>query len=218
MRVIGGRLGGRRLLAAQGTTTRPTTDRVREALFSRLESRYGLSDAVVLDVFAGTGALAIEALSRGAAGALCVENDESALVALRRNVSALELGGSLRIAAEDFRTALRVQAEAGAEFDGVFVDAPYAKGLTEEALELLDTGGLVAVQGWVAVETARREKAQRRVGSLVLQREDEYGDTKLLLYERPGDAAGEARRGCDREQTNEARSQQADEPEPEENL
>lgn len=216
--MIGGRFGGRRLIAARGTTTRPTADRVREALFSRLESRYGLSDAAVLDVFAGTGALAIEALSRGAAGALCIENEKSALAALRRNVSALALGDSLRIAPEDFRTALRAQAKAGAEFDGVFVDAPYAKGLTEEALELLDTLGLVAGSGWVAVETARREKAQRRVGSLVLQREDEYGDTRLLLYERPGDATGEARRGCDREQTDQAQPQQADEPEPEEKL
>lgn len=216
--MIGGRLGGRRLVTAQGTTTRPTADRVREALFSRLESRYGLSDATVLDIFAGTGALAIEAISRGAAGALCIENEKSALAVLRRNVSALELAGSLRIAAEDFRTVLRAQARAGAEFDGVFVDAPYAKGLTEEALELLDTGGLVAARGWVAVETARREKAQRRVGGLVLQREDEYGDTKLLLYERPGDAAGEARRGCDREQTGQMQPQRADEPGPEEKL
>jgi len=206
------------LVAAQGTTTRPTADRVREALFSRLESRYVLSDASVLDVFAGTGSLAIEALSRGAAAALCIENAKAALAALRRNVAALELGGNLRIAAEDFRTALRAQAAARREFDGVFVDAPYDKGLTEEALEMLDAGALVASQGWVAVETARREKAQRRVGGLVLQREDEYGDTKLLLYERLGEAAGAARRGYDVEQAELAEPERADRSEPEENV
>jgi len=167
----------------------------------------------VLDIFAGTGALAIEAISRGAATALCIESGKSALTALRRNVCALGVGDSLRIAAADFRTALRAQAAAGVEFDGVFVDAPYAKGLTEEALEMLDAGGLVAEQGWIAVETARREIAPRRVGSLVMQREDEYGDTKLLLYERLGDVAGEAASGGDQEQAGGVEPQPAEEPE-----
>jgi len=215
VRVIGGRLGGRRLVAAQGTTTRPTADRVREALFSRLESRYGLSDARVLDVFAGTGALAIEAVSRGAAGALCIESGKSALAALRRNVSALALERSVRVLAGDFRSALRAQAQAGATFDGVFVDAPYAKDLTRETLELLDAGALVAERGWVAAETSTREKPLPRVGRLVLQRQDAYGDTMLLLYERSGDATGEdARAGGIRTEAQEP--QPTDVPEPKE--
>lgn len=174
------------MIAAQGTTTRPTSDRVREALFSRLQSRYGLEGARILDVFAGTGALAIEALSRGARSALCIEHEKAALAALRRNVAALGLGNSLEIAARDFRSALAVQAGKRATFDGVFLDPPYEQGLAEEALGLLDADSLVALDGWVVAETATREKLPSRVGSLLLQREDEYGHTRLLLYERQG--------------------------------
>jgi 16S rRNA (guanine966-N2)-methyltransferase len=86
MRVIGGTFGGRRLRAVEGHVTRPTSDRVREALFSRVEARYGLAGAVVLDVFSGTGALAIEALSRGAHRAVCIELEKRALDTLRGNL------------------------------------------------------------------------------------------------------------------------------------
>lgn len=149
----------------------------------------------MLDVFAGTGALAIEAVSRGAAAALCIENGKPALAALRHNISALALDASVRVVADDFRSALRAQAREGGRFDGVFVDAPYARNLTRETLELLDAGGLVAAGGWVAAETAKREEPLPRVGSLVLQREDAYGDTRLLLYERMDEAAGDERAG-----------------------
>ncbi|HYC00231.1 MAG TPA: 16S rRNA (guanine(966)-N(2))-methyltransferase RsmD [Candidatus Limnocylindrales bacterium] len=186
MRVIGGTLGGRRLVAAQGRDTRPTTDRVREALFSRLESRYGLSGARVLDVFAGTGALAIEALSRGAASAVCIENDRNALAALRRNLDALGLRDRVKVVAADFRDALAAEARGGASFEGVLLDPPYAQGMAAAGLALLDSLGLVAPTGWVVAEVGRRENAPERVGSLTRQREDVYGDTKLALYERPG--------------------------------
>jgi 16S rRNA (guanine966-N2)-methyltransferase len=106
MRVIGGTFGGRRLRAVEGHVTRPTSDRVREALFSRLEARYGLEGSSVLDVFAGTGALAIEALSRGASRAVCIELERRAIETLRGNLRELELVNKVRVMGDDYRRVL----------------------------------------------------------------------------------------------------------------
>lgn len=212
MRVIGGSFGGRRLKAADGQATRPTSDRVREALFSRLESRYELAGAFVLDVFAGTGALAIEAISRGAARAICVELERRALDALKANVRELELGTKVRVMADDYRRVLaRLAGDAKGtpakpapkrkSFDGVFVDPPYGKGLAVAALEALADLGLVRPGGWVAVEVGRREDLPEVVlgpqGDLRRVREDMYGDTRLALYEA-GAGAPSDQTGADR--------------------
>lgn len=204
MRVIGGTFGGRRLKAAEGHATRPTSDRVREALFSRLESRYGLSGAFVLDVFAGTGALAIEAVSRGAARAICVETERRALDALKANVRELDLASRVRVMADDYRRGFaRLAGEAKGtaarpaptrkSFDGVFLDPPYGKGLAVAALEALAGFGIVRPGGWVSVEVGRREELPETVagprGDLRRVREDTYGDTKLALYEARARAA-----------------------------
>ena len=195
MRVIGGAFGGRRLRAVEGAGTRPTSDRVREALFGRLESRYGLEGSVVLDAFAGTGALAIEAISRGASKAVCIEVDRRAMETLRGNLRAFALAGRVRVLGEDFRRMLPMLAAEGLRFEGAFVDPPYGKGLAVEALEVLAAKGLVVDGGWVAVETARREELPAVVGDaaatrLVQVRDDAYGDTRLALYE--AEAAGRA--------------------------
>ncbi len=202
MRVIGGTFGGRRLRAADGQATRPTSDRVREALFSRLESRYGLAGAFVLDVFAGTGALAIEAVSRGAARAICVETERRALDALKSNVRELDLDAKVRVMADDYRRGLaRLAGETKGtaaqpapkrkSFDGVFLDPPYGKGLAVAALEALAGFGLVKPGGWVVVEVGRREELPQTVsgprGDLRLVRDDRYGDTRLALFEAGAD-------------------------------
>src|SRR6202034_3811578 len=123
MRVIAGRLGGRRLSAPRGRTTRPTSDRVREALFSMLGPIDGTS---VLDLFAGTGALGIEALSRGAAKALFVERDAAAVAALKGNLARLELGEpQARVRVGEALAALRSARSARETYDLVFVDPPY---------------------------------------------------------------------------------------------
>src|SRR6185369_14004390 len=140
MRIIGGTFGGRRLRAVEGHATRPTSDRVREALFSRIDARYGLEGATVLDLFAGTGALAIEALSRGARRAFCVELERRAIETLRANLRDLALEERVRVIGDDYRKVLvRMAGEgpaataSGAQggkpsgkrhFDGVFVDPP----------------------------------------------------------------------------------------------
>jgi 16S rRNA (guanine(966)-N(2))-methyltransferase RsmD len=186
MRIIGGTFGGRRLRAVEGRRTRPTSDRVREALFSRIEARYGLEGASVLDVFAGTGALAIEALSRGASRAVCIELERRALETLRQNVRDLELTAKVRVIGDDYRKALaRLRS-----FHGVFIDPPYGTGLASDALAAVASLGLVKDGGWVTVEIGRREETAEIVEGpeLVLRRvrEDEYGDTKLALYEAEG--------------------------------
>ena len=183
MRVIAGSFGGRRLVAVPGDVTRPTADRVREALFSRLQSRYGLEGANVLDLFAGTGALGIEAMSRGAHALVSVERSRNAARVLLENLRSLGLAGRAELLVRDFEAALDDLAAAGRVFEGVFVDPPYGYGLAVRALEIVERAGLLARGAWVAVETADEEELPTTVGRVVRVREDVYGDTKLTLYE-----------------------------------
>jgi len=183
MRVIAGTLGGRRLTPVPGTTTRPTADRVREALFSRLQSRYGLQGASVLDLFAGTGALGIEALSRGAGRLVSVEIDRRAARVLIANLQACALEGRTEVHVRDAAVVIDVLGRQNARFEGVFVDPPYGVGLALDALERLERAAIVAEGGWVVLETSADEDLPERAGRLALVREDLYGDTKLALYE-----------------------------------
>jgi len=187
MRIIGGTLGGRRLAAVPGSATRPTADRVREALFSRLESRFGLNGGSVLDLFAGTGALAIEALSRGCGRVVCVECARPATVVLRRNLVSMGLDQRAWVLAEDWKPALARLARRGRRFRGVFVDPPYRQGLAQRVLGGSDLAALLLPGAWVSVEAAREEVLAVSDQRLVKVREDCYGDTKLALYERAGD-------------------------------
>jgi 16S rRNA (guanine966-N2)-methyltransferase len=125
LRVIAGSAGGRRLSAPRGDQIRPTTGRVKEAVFSALTSRERLQGATVLDVYSGTGALAIEALSRSAARAVLVEHDRSALEVLRRNLSVTGTAKSASVIASDVETFLAGPPPADAPFDLVFCDPPY---------------------------------------------------------------------------------------------
>jgi 16S rRNA (guanine966-N2)-methyltransferase len=177
MRVIAGRLGGRRLVAPRGLATRPTTDRVREALFSALGP---LSGARVLDLFAGTGALGIEALSRGASRAVFVESARPAIAALRENLQALDLGAVTRVLAQP--AAKPIPAGEG-PFDLVFADPPYAA-LAE--LPPLLAALALAPGARVIVEHASRDAAPA-VAGLEARPTRVYGDTAITVY----DAAGE---------------------------
>ncbi len=150
MRIIAGQWRGRPLLAPQGDATRPTADRTREALFSMLTSRVGSFEELrVADLFAGTGALGLEALSRGAAHCTFVERDREALSALKANIAKLGATG----------TDVRAQAAegfSGGPFDVVFMDPPYGSGLGQKVLPrlALETGA------WVSIETAFNENIE----------------------------------------------------------
>ena len=178
--LLAGRHRGRRLEVPPGVSVRPTQARVRKSLFDLLEHspRVGqvLTGASVLDLFAGTGALGLEALSRGAAAATFVERDPAAAAALARNVAALGEQHRARILRAD---SLRLPASGfAAEF--VFVDAPYGEGLAGPALDAARAAGWVAVAGIAAVELGRRE-AFPIPGGCCLIDERAYGTTRLCL-------------------------------------
>ena len=177
MRVVAGRFGGRRLAAPPGRETRPTSDRVREALFALLGPLDGLA---VLDLFAGCGALGIEALSRGAATAAFVDSAPAAAKAVRANLDALALDAELR--RQDARAFLRSARAAARQYDLVFLDPPYrlAAELGRELSQLLD--GVLAPAGRIVSESDRRTPLDLE---LPMTDERRYGDTLIRIHERP---------------------------------
>jgi len=156
MRVVGGRLRGRALAAPKSMAIRPTADRLRESLFNILTHAHGdpVSGARVLDLFAGTGALGIEALSRGAAFALFVDDKAEARALLRENVAALGLGGVTRTFRRD--AAALGDAHPLEPFTLAFLDPPYGQGLAEKALAAARAGGWLAADALIVVEEAAK--------------------------------------------------------------
>ncbi|HVP30478.1 MAG TPA: 16S rRNA (guanine(966)-N(2))-methyltransferase RsmD [Myxococcota bacterium] len=183
MRVIAGRFGGRRLRAPRGAGVRPTSERVREALFSALEPVEG---ARVLDLFAGTGALGIEALSRGASRAVFVESAHHALEVLRANLASLALGETeARVCPGDARAALRRLAASGERFDLVFMDPPYAAGLLASVLQAVVQARILAAGARVVVESSRRHPVPAVEGLSPIDAR-RYGDTTLTQLAAAG--------------------------------
>jgi 16S rRNA (guanine(966)-N(2))-methyltransferase RsmD len=174
MRVVAGRHGGRTLVAPRGSATRPTSDRVREALFSILASVEG---ARVLDLFAGSGALGIEALSRGAAHATFVDSAEAAVASIRRNLE--ELGERAVVLRMPVLRALACSPVDAGQYDLVFLDPPYrlAGSLGPELSPALSP--LLAPQARVVVESDRRDPL---ILELPLLRERQYGDTLIRVH------------------------------------
>jgi 16S rRNA (guanine966-N2)-methyltransferase len=185
MRVVAGSARGRRLRAPRGHAVRPTTDRVKEAVFSMLESRTALADAAVLDLFAGSGGLGIEALSRGAAAAVFVEPGRAAAAALRANLRAARLRAEI-LTVPAARAVARLAA-AGRRFDVVFLDPPYDRGWINPTLALLDEVRLMAAGGWIVVEHGRGEEPAARIGGLVRKASRCYGDTRVALFSAEGE-------------------------------
>jgi 16S rRNA (guanine966-N2)-methyltransferase len=150
VRVISGHLRGRRLGAVPGLATRPTTDRTREALFNILGP--SVADCKVLDLFAGTGALAIEALSRGAQSALLVDNNKTALATIRKNIATCGLADVATVRHFDLRRRLSLLGTYSNYFDLVFMDPPYHRRLVESTLDRLHTSGALAQEALIVVE------------------------------------------------------------------
>lgn len=182
MRVIAGSARGRRLEAPPGRSVRPTADRVKEALFSMLGSRVDLAEAVLLDLFAGSGALGIEALSRGAAAVVFVEQDAAARRLLGANLERCGLGGHGRVIGQPARAALIRLAAEGARFDGVLMDPPYGRGLARRTLEQLAAGPLLRPGAWVAAEHHLEDRLAEAYGTLRLTTAKRYGKTGVSLY------------------------------------
>lgn len=204
MRVIAGKFGGRRLAAAS-SGTRPTTDRVREAVFSALDARGRLRERVVLDLFAGSGALGIEALSRGAAAAFFVEREKRCCRSLESCLKTLGAAESARVLCEDaFRICRGVRpaqlkthlSELGLSttgFDLIFADPPYDEPRTNELPQLLAAAGLVTAGATMVIESRQvwsnpaEDAAPAGVPLPRLENSREYGETVIsyLLFEPP---------------------------------
>jgi 16S rRNA (guanine966-N2)-methyltransferase len=183
MRIVGGSLRGRVLKAPQSQTIRPTSDRLRESIFDILAHAYddAVADANVVDLFAGTGALGLEALSRGASRALFVDDGTEARALLRANIEALGLGGVTRVFRRD-ATKLG-QAPPGEVFSLAFLDPPYGKGLTSRALASLVTGGWLAQDALVLIEEAAESSIVLPKG-LAEREVRRYGDTQIIIVRR----------------------------------
>ena len=176
MRVVGGVYGGRRLVAPPGAATRPTSDRVREALFSILGA--SVQGARVLDLFAGSGALGIEALSRGAASTVFVDRSHEAIGALRANLGALGIDADVRTA--EARAALRTASARGEAYDLVFLDPPYRRAaeLGRDLSERLPA--VLAAGARVVTESDRRAPLELELPVAVERR---YGDTVIRIHD-----------------------------------
>ena len=180
MRVVGGRLRGRTLAAPKTNTIRPTSDRLRESLFNILAHAYGdpAGGARVLDLFAGTGALGIEAISRGAAFCLFVDDGAEARALIRQNVEALGLGQVTRVFRRD---ATKLGAAHPVEpFGLVFLDPPYRKGFAQPALAALRDGGWLVPEALVVVEEAADAELAAPAGYEELERRS-YDDTTIVM-------------------------------------
>ena len=182
MRIVGGDFRGRPLATPRGDATRPTTDRTREAVFNVLAHRFGerLQHARVLDLFAGTGALGLEALSRGAAYAVFIEEGVEGRGLIRANVEAFGLTGRTKI----FRRDATRLGEAGSlgPFGLVFADPPYGKGLGERALRSAREGGWLAPGALCVVEEAASASFEPGEGFSVIDQRS-YGDTVIRFVE-----------------------------------
>jgi 16S rRNA (guanine966-N2)-methyltransferase len=180
MRIVGGRLRGRSLAAPKSQAIRPTADRLREALFNILIHAYDdpVSDARVLDLFAGTGALGFEALSRGAAFALFVDDGAEARALLRENVAALGLGGVTRIFRRD---AVKLgMAHPVEPFSLAFLDPPYGKDLARRALDAARGGGWLMPDALAVVEETAQADFTAPEGFDELERRS-YDDTEFIV-------------------------------------
>jgi 16S rRNA (guanine(966)-N(2))-methyltransferase RsmD len=175
-----------RLTTPAGTTTRPTSDRVKEALFNIISSRFLLDDARVLDICAGTGSLGIEALSRGALSCLFIENDRNALVSLEKNVSDSRLKSRSEVAAMDAVKALSLSARSGKKYDIVFFDPPYNSGLYLLIPEALTSLGVLGVNALVVAECAAKNTLPEAFGPLARFDRRVYGDTALDFFTLEG--------------------------------
>jgi len=177
MRIISGAWRGRTLEAPPGLATRPTADRVREALFSMLVSRLGsFEDLRVADLFAGSGALGFEALSRGAAHATFVESSAATAAVIRR--SSAKLGADVKILGGSAMALPRSE-----PFDLIFADPPYAPGSGSGAIKSVAAAGWLAVGGWMSVETSRDDKVDP--GDFIQDTTRVVGRARLTLLRHP---------------------------------
>jgi len=182
MKVIGGAARGRKLKVPKGLAVRPTTARVKESLFNILP--HDLSGLRLLDLFAGSGNVSIEALSRGAVEAVLVDESARSAAAIHENLNRLELNRRAQVWVVSVARSLRKLDKAGEKFDLIFLDPPYDKGLVTITLQAIGKSSLLNPAGIVVVEHSGREVIKPNYGDLILNDRRRYGDTLLSFFHR----------------------------------
>ena len=179
MRVIAGKAKGRKLVTRESDATRPTADRMKEALFSSIQ--FSIAGSRFLDIFAGSGAIGIEALSRGAAYAAFIESEEEALSCIRQNLKALDFQNQAELIGRDVYSALRELSARGETFDIVFLAPPYRQGHETRCLDAIRDFSLLAETGFAVVESA--SETEIAVDGMICVKEKRYRTTKFSFFE-----------------------------------
>ncbi|GAB7388095.1 16S rRNA (guanine(966)-N(2))-methyltransferase RsmD [Bacillaceae bacterium] len=180
VRVIAGAKKGRRLYAVPGRGTRPTTDRVKEAIFSMIGPFF--SGGTGLDLYAGTGSLGIEALSRGLDRVIFVDENRQAVDTIKRNLAALDFTGKAEVYRNDARRALKALGRRGMRFELVFLDPPYAERRLEGDITMLEEQGLLAPGGLIVAEHDERDVLPEAIGRLQKVKANQYGITSISIF------------------------------------
>jgi 16S rRNA (guanine966-N2)-methyltransferase len=189
MRVISGKCKGRHLQAVPGMSTRPTTDKVKEAIFNMIGPYF--SGGVGLDLFGGSGGLGIEALSRGLDLVIFVDYDAKAVQTIKKNVAACGLQDQAEIYRNDAERALRAIVKRGLCFDVIFLDPPYKEQKLPTLLSFIDTHYLLEKDGVVVAEHAAEIHLPERVGGLCKWKQETYGITAVSIYRYMDEEKGE---------------------------
>ena len=187
MRIVSGAFKGRRLSTPKGMDIRPTSDKVRQAIFNILPMEFPFERA--LDLFAGTGAMGLEALSRGAREATFVDSGAEAISLIKKNMESC--GVEARVYRSDAQASLKQFARKGEKFDLIIIDPPYSTTLLREALEAIDSDGLLSPEGVIVAETAKRNALEADLKALEVYDERRYGDTVVyfLKHKAPKESA-----------------------------
>ncbi|ANB59237.1 16S rRNA (guanine(966)-N(2))-methyltransferase RsmD [Anoxybacteroides amylolyticum] len=180
MRVISGICKGRPLQAVPGMSTRPTTDKVKEAMFNMVGPYF--SEGLALDLFAGSGGLGIEALSRGMERAIFVDYDGKAVQTIRKNIASCGLTERAEIYRNDAERALKAIAKRKLKFHLIFLDPPYKKQKLEALLSFIDEHRLLAQTGYIVAEHSHDVQLPRQIGQLMKVKHEVYGITAVSIY------------------------------------
>lgn len=182
MRIVAGLYGGRRLFVPENNAIRPTTDKIRGAIFNMLESRGAVDGANVLDAFCGSGALGLEALSRGAAGCTFIDKSRESLDLAKKNTTML--GATANFILKDF-TKIGARNESTPPFNLIFLDPPYNQNLVNAGLKMIADGGWAAAEAYIVCETEKKSAEDftgSEFSSFTKESEKIYGETRIVLF------------------------------------
>ena len=180
MRVISGKVRGLKLDTPKNNDVRPTTDRVKESLFNIINSY--VRDSNILDLFAGTGSLGIECLSRGAAECIFVDSSKESIKIINSNIKRARVEEESIVLNMDFKEALRNTKLKDKEFDIIFMDPPYYENMFTDALNIISDKKLLSEEGIIVVEHDTKDDFPEKVGQLYKSRDKKYGNTTLTFY------------------------------------